>query len=113
MYKFQSRVSADLLMLEVNGQQILRIIGKESTGPKVQGILLAAQMPQAIAALQAAVAQEEAARKELKAQTPQTLGHAQEEAPGSQAVSLRQRAAPFIALLERCYSADADLVWGV
>jgi hypothetical protein len=61
LYKFKSRVTGDLIMLQPNGQRILRIIGLDKPGtPSGQGILLPEQIPGAIAALQAAVAQEEA-----------------------------------------------------
>ena len=56
LYRFKSRNAGDVIMLEPNGKRVLEIIGKEP-GPK--GIVLVELMPQAIAALQAAVAQEE------------------------------------------------------
>ena len=49
LYKFKSKATADLIMLEANGKQILRIIGKE---PAPKGIVEVAEMPEAIEALQ-------------------------------------------------------------
>jgi regulator of protease activity HflC (stomatin/prohibitin superfamily) len=66
-------------------------------------------MPGAIAALEAAVAKEEADQKAIaeearaKGQTP----------PRFDNVSLRQRAVPFLDMLRRCEKAGAEIVWGV
>ena len=48
LYKFKSRAAADLILLEPQGRQILEIIGK-TPGPT--GIVTAAQIPAALAAL--------------------------------------------------------------
>ena len=50
LYKFKSRATADLIMLEPQGRQIVTIIGKT---PGASGIVTAAQIPGAIAALEA------------------------------------------------------------
>jgi len=108
LYKFKSRATADLIMLEPHGRRILQIIGKPVDA--TQGILLPAEMPAAIAALEAAIAQEEAAtRRDAEAQTAECGAEA--EAP--QGVTLRQRAAPFIEMLRRCLKAEKEIVWGV
>lgn len=110
MYKFKSKAAGDLIMLEPNGRQILRILGKDDAGPSAKGILLPEHMPAAIAALEAAVAQDEAARQQ-RARQAQERGEA--APPHSEAISLRLRATPFIAMLKRCHQADAEIVWGV
>jgi hypothetical protein len=53
IYRFKSRNAGDVIMLEPNGNRVLEIIGKQ---PAAQGIVLLEQMPQAMAALSAAVA---------------------------------------------------------
>lgn len=106
LFKFKSRATADLIMLEPNGRQLLEIIGKT---PDPHGIVTAAQIPAAIAALEAAVAADEA-----NAGAP-----AEEEAEGADdgqqpprdTVRLRQRAAPFIDMLRRSAAEDHDVVW--
>ena len=106
LYKFKSKATGDLIMLEPNGRRVLEIIGKDS-GPK--GIVLPEQMPAAIAALERAIASEEAEQKaavdeaKAKGQVP----------PRFDAVSLRQRAVPFIDMLKRCEKAGKEIVWGV
>ena len=97
LYKFKSKSAGDVIMLEPNGRRILEITGKDA-GAK--GIILVAEMPAAIAALQAAIAQEEKAAKEADAPPP--------DGPG-----LRQRAVPFIDLLQRSHKGGHDVVWGV
>ena len=117
LYKFKSKATADLIMLETNGKQILRIIGKE---PAPKGILEVAEMLDAIEALRQAVHLEEDNRAQLDAQnvsgsvdtkdTKDSKGAATsaQERP----VSLRQRATPFIEMLQRAHKAGKDVVWG-
>ena len=110
LYKFKSKATADLIMLEANGKQILRIIGKE---PAPKGIVEVAEMPEAIEALHRAVQQEEDALAQIKAQKAQDTDEAKSPATDrEQAVSLRQRATPFIEMLQRAHKAGKDLVWG-
>lgn len=109
LYKFKSKVTGDLIMLEPNGRQILKLIGKDDPGAPAKGILLPAEMPAAIAAIERAVAQEEAAvqKRLLEAQA------AGETLSRTDLITLRQRAVPFIDMLQRCHQADTEIVWGV
>lgn len=109
MYKFKSRATGDLIMLEPNGRQILALIGKLDSPTAGKGILLPTEMPAAIAALEAAVAEDEARRAKLAAQAT-----AQGEMPPkSEGISLRLRALPFIEMMRRCHRAGIEMVWGV
>ncbi len=105
LYKFKSQATADVIMLEGSGQQMLKIIGKEAGA---QGVITVEQIPAAIAALEAAVIAHEAAQK--RAGRPPAEG---EEKPEGDGVMLRQRAAPFIDMLRRAAEAGKDVVWGV
>lgn len=110
LYKFKSKTTGDLIMLQPNGRRVLEIIGKGTApGTGEQGIIEPAQMPAAIAALEAAMAQEEA---QQQAAVAAALA-ANEPAPRFEAISLRQRALPFIEMLRRCQQADQPIVWGV
>jgi len=109
MYKFKSRAAGDLIMLEPNGRQILGIIGKLDSPTAGKGILLPTEMPAAVGALEAAVAQDEARR----AQASQEAKDKGEAAPQFEGISLRQRTVPFIDMLKRCHKADKEIVWGV
>ena len=109
MYKFKSRATGDLIMLDPNGRQILQILGRTDTASQQQGILLPEQMHDAIAALEAAIAAEAAHREQLL----QEALEKQAPPPHFEGISLRQRALPFIEMLRRCQQADREIVWGV
>jgi len=110
LYKFKSKSTGDVIMLEPNGRRVLEIIGKDTkSGASKQGIVLSADMPAALAALEAAVAHEEAERKTA---IEQALAEHQ-PAPRFEAVSLRQRALPFMDMLRRCTKDGHAIVWGV
>jgi hypothetical protein len=106
LYKFKSKAAGDLIMLEPNGRRVLQIIGKDP-GPK--GIILPEEIPGAMTKRDRAIAQEEAEHKAIideakaKGQVP----------PKFDAVSLRQRAVPFIDMLRRCEKEQKEIVWGV
>lgn len=109
LYQFKSKVTGTVIMLQPNGEHLLEVIGKHSAAdPSVKGILLPEQMPQALAALTAAIAQEEAARDEAAAQAK-----AEHATPPQQAISLRQRALPFMDMIHECMKANEPITWGV
>ena len=110
IYKFKSKAAGDLIMLEDNGRAILSIIGKADPQTLKQGIVQPPETPAAIAALQQAVAEEEARMLE-KAHAAREAGR---PIPTSgQSISLRQRSLPFIRMLERCHAENKEIVWGV
>ena len=110
LYKFKSKATGDVIMLQPNGQRVLEIIGKHSASePSVKGILLLEQMPQALSALQAAIEHEEAQRKDA-------IDQAKAEnlpAPHFEAIGLRQRALPFMDMVRECMKANEAITWGV
>ena len=101
IYKFKSPATGDLIMLGPQGDQMLRVIGRE---PAAQGIIEVAAMAAALAALQAAVAGEES-----PAPTP---APSSDEAAAPD-VGLRQRLWPMVELLRRAQAAKVAVVWGV
>lgn len=109
MYKFKSRVTGDLIMLEPNGRQMLKILGRTDPSAQTKGILEPTDMPAAIAALEAAILADEQRRKEAEEKALDE-GLAP---PVHEGISLRQRATPFIAMIRRCHEADKEIVWGV
>jgi hypothetical protein len=106
LYKFKSKTTSDLIMLEPHGRQVLEIIGKT---PAAQGIVQVAQMSAAIAKLEAAMAKEQAESQ----QVTDVESDDSDSVDGNKALGLRQRAAPFVDLLKRCHQDGSDLVWGV
>jgi hypothetical protein len=106
LYKFKSKAAGDLIMLEPNGRRVLEIIG---TDPAPKGIVLPEEMPGAVRALEGAIAREDAEHQaaideaKAKGQVP----------PKFDAISLKQRALPFIDMLRRCEKEGQEIVWGV
>jgi len=110
LYKFKSKVTGDVIMLQPNGERLLEIIGKRNANePAVKGILLPEHMPRALAAIDAAIAQEEQTRREAIEQARQE--HA--ASPRFEAISLRQRALPLMEMIRQCLRADQAITWGV
>jgi cyclopropane-fatty-acyl-phospholipid synthase len=106
IYKFKSKAAADLIMLEVNGRQLLKILEKNFPEQQAQGVLTVAQMPRAIQAIEEAIAAEDRAHAEAaQAGSPQGAARL--------GISLRQRLAPFLAMVRRCMQANEPIVWGV
>lgn len=132
LYRFQSHATPDLLMLEPVGRQVLKLWGK---APEQPGILRAADMPQAIAQLHAAVEAEAQRRQQAQQQAAAPAATAAPEAspanapaahaepgpddaeanasPWASPVPLRARVVPLLDVLQRCMAEGADLVWGV
>lgn len=113
LYKFKSKATGDLIMLQPDGRRVLQIIGKvrpeESDAAAAKGILSPEEMTAAIGALLEAVAHEEVARK---AAHDKALSHG-ETPPRSEAISLRRRSRPFVDMLRRAQTAGEPVVWGV
>jgi len=106
IYKFKSKAAGDLIMLEANGRQLLKILEKNFPEQQAQGILTVAQMPRAVQAIEEAIAAEDRMRAEVT----------QARAPAGNsggAISLRQRLVPFLAMVRRCMQAKEPIVWGV
>lgn len=107
IYKFKSDATADIVMMGPDGDSVLRLIGKE---PAPRGIIEAAAMPAAIAAIEQAIAAEAAAPA---AEDKPEEGAAEDEAPVGRGVRLQQRAWPLLEMLRRSQAEDKDIVWGV
>jgi hypothetical protein len=107
LYKFKSRATADLIMLEPHGRRLLQIVGK--AGDDRRGILRPDEVPRAIAAIEGALAEDDARRR---AAEDEARASGRDPAPAD-SVSLRQRATPFIEMLRRSAQAGHDVVWGV
>ncbi len=99
IYKFKSKATGDLVMLGPQGDQLMKIIGRE---PAAKGIIEPAAMDAAIAALEAAIAAETA-----------PAGDEEDDRDGPRSVSLRQRAWPLIEMLKRARAEGQPVVWGV
>jgi hypothetical protein len=110
LYKFKSKGTGDVIMLEPQGRQILQIIGKS---PEAKGIVLSVEMPDAIQALRDAVAQEEAALAAAEQAQKEQDGSDTSVKSASGSIRLKQRVVPFIDMLQRAHAEEVDVVWGV
>ena len=102
LYKFKSKAAGDVIMLGPNGDQVMRLAGRE---PAAKGIFEVEHMPQLIAVLEQAVAGDEAARKPATDDEPDKPGK-------GDGVSLRQRVWPLVEMLRRCHAAREVITWG-
>src|SRR3982751_836709 len=103
MYRFKSKADGDLIMMDPVGDQILRILGRE---PASRGIIEVAALPDAIGALEEAIAAAELARRDAKG------GDDDDDDRGANAVGLQQRAWPMLEMMRRSVAERADIVWG-
>ena len=110
LYKFKSRATAELIMLEANGRQVLEIIGKSPDDE--HGIITAEQIPAAIAALEAA-AHEDSQRRQSTTQADDDKGQSDADAGSAAAevVGLSQRIAPFVDMLRRSAAEGKEVIW--
>ena len=106
IYKFKSKAAGDVIMMGPAGDDVLRVIGKS---PGATGIIEVAQMPAAIAAIEQAIAADEAARAQAE---KDAAGDGSKLAP-REGVTLRQRAWPLVDMMKRSIGEKADVVWGV
>ncbi len=98
IYKFKSPATGDVIMLGPQGDQLLQLLGRL---PAAKGIIEPADMPAAMAALQAAVdAEDKTAEEQPQEGKPRT-------------VALRQRVWPMLEMLKRAHAADEPVTWGV
>jgi len=104
IYKFKSKATGDLIMLGPNGDQLLRLLGRE---PASKGIIEPADMPAARQRLDAALAEAEATAAQAGPD-----GQPDDERT-REAVGLRQRLWPMLQMLERAEAAREPIVWGV
>ena len=108
LYQFKSRATGSVFMMQSVAEHVLSIIGKE---PGKTGIITVEQIPAAVAALHKAVEESEASMQDTREGSAE--GEREGEAEEGSAVSLRQRAYPFIEMLEEAHRADKDVTWGV
>jgi hypothetical protein len=97
LYKFKSKAAGDVIMLQPNGDEMLKILGRE---PAAQGILEVAHMADALKLLEAAV---------KRAEAPD----ADADDDGVRKVGLRQRIWPMVEMIRRSQDAHVAIVWGV
>jgi hypothetical protein len=108
LYEFKSKATGTVVMTGPVAERLLAIVGRE---PAAQGIFTVEQMPDAIAALQAAI---EAERAEGGQQDVEANADTDERSrDATRSVSLAQRAWPLIDMLRTADAAKQAVTWGV
>lgn len=102
---FKSAASGDVITFEKNARQILEVLGKDRHDGK--GIVTVEQLPDAIARLRQAIAEDLATYAPPPDDTPQSTS------PEGEGVSFHQRATPMLELLERSLGEGVPVTWGV
>lgn len=111
IYEFRSRATGTIVMTDKVAERMLGIIGKPA-GPI--GIITVAQLPQAVAALRGAIADERRARetaRDAHATEPHHTDRSENASPADM-ITLEQRALPLIEMFERAAQAKRDVTWG-
>ncbi|SRR6266581_5449795 len=106
---FQSRAAADVTMFCDVARHMMAIAGKE---PADKGTITVADLPAAIARLQAAIAADKATRNGRAA----AAQAAHQTAPDDRTetiVSVSQRALPLVELFQLSLKQEVPVVWGV
>jgi hypothetical protein len=100
---FRSEVGPDIMMFDEVAQRMMDLIGKEHA---LRGVITVEQLPEAIARLKAAVADDRARHRPVDTD--------EEESGGVSApVALAQRAVPLIELLEISLRQEKPVLWGI
>ena len=109
LYKFKSRATAEVIMLEANGRQVLQIIGKSPDD--LHGIITPEQIPAAISALEKAAAQDSEQRRQQAGADEKDQADDESKAAAKDEVGLSQRVAPFIGMLRRSAAENKEVIW--
>lgn len=103
LFTFKSAATANLIMHEQSGKEILALLGKNPNDQR--GIITVDQMAEAVKTLQVAALADKARPRETNADENDNNDRPK--------VSLAQRAAPFIEMLEQAKKGDEPVTWGV
>ncbi|MBH1987010.1 MAG: DUF1840 domain-containing protein [Burkholderiales bacterium] len=111
---FKSQATGNLVMLQAHAEALLRLLGKTATQP---GVIEVSDMPRVLGILHG-LAHDAPSVPPASLDTPPQAPAAsdEDEAPPpfqDEPVSLRQRAAPFIRLIEQAQAGQQPVVWGV
>jgi len=105
---FKSRAAGDVIMLDDVAQRMFEIIGKPVSK---QGVITVEQLPDAIARLTKAIADDKAARAQQARQEKDSEDKQRAESRAA-AVSLTQRAVPLLEMFERSLKKSKPVTWG-
>ncbi len=104
---FNSSVSGEMIMLLDTAKSLLEIIGKDCTA---RGVITKAQLPDALARLRSAVADEKRGQRAVGT-VDNGYPDPDDETATEPPVGLARRAYPFIEMLERTQGEDGFVLW--
>lgn len=115
---FKSQATGNLVMLSAHAEALLKLLGKTATEP---GILEVVDMPRALTTFRAldpdqlpdAPSPDQVIDGTHAADAGQRAADKPPVGFQDEPVSLRQRAAPFIRLIEQAQAEGKPIVWGV
>lgn len=110
LYKFKSKASGDVILLQANGDEVLRLLGR---APSANGIFEVDDLATLIARLEDAVRRAEAGEAGEAGAAAADASHAANDANDAPRVGLRQRAWPLLELMRRSLAQRVPVVWGV
>ena len=104
---FNSSVSGEMLMQAEVAKRLLELIGKECTA---RGVITLEQLPEALALLRRAVAEEKTGQQQAGA-VDNGYPDPDDETSAEPPVGLARRAFPFIEMLEWTQREDGFVLW--
>lgn len=110
IYEFTTRAGGRITYASVTGAQILHLIGKQ---PGPRGVIVVADLPAAIAALESAVERERTQPVAERKVVEPHAGDDDEDREREPPVSLAQRAFPMLDLLRFAARENVDVTWGL
>jgi hypothetical protein len=112
LFKFKSKATADLIMLDVDARRLLKIMLGDDP---VKGILRWQDLPAVRVKIDAALLHDESLRQasSVKAKPTALLETEKPHEPELPAVRLAQRAAPMQQMIRRSIAEESDIVWGL
>jgi len=103
---FKSRAAANVLMFSEHAQTIMQVIGRSyPEGLPQRGVITHDQLPDAIQALERAMATDKEKAQETVVEDDEPVH------PVAEPVSFRQRAWPLLTMLKASSETQADVMW--
>ena len=107
LFRFRSKASPDLIMLEVHARRVLEMMGKEALDKGIVGL---EDLPLALQRLEQSLAALELERNKAQPE-PGTRSEERDELAQNE-VSWSQRAQPMLKMLRRALLEKASITWG-
>lgn len=108
LFRLKSQATANLTLLQADGENLLRLLGKAHSDT---GVITVEQLPKAIATLDAAIKADRATPRAQADEVSQAGEDCEDDLDPP--VSLAQRLTPVLQLLRQAHDEQKAVVWGV